>query len=231
MRNQGLPEEASRLLEGFVDLSRAHPPTTLYLECLAVARRDQAFRDALASAAPAVRESPAILWMIAIHAWNSDDLDTAFSAIERLVAHSPEVAQGRQLKIQILLRQNRMAEARAELDKPVEALDWRQTEEACRIASLLAHFGNIERGVAFAYRLFLKHRDEAPAWMTLMSILLNVGQKKGKDSAARWRAETVAPNTAIDLGYDDGEKIFFIIESEAALRQLDEDSWEPNRRL
>lgn len=160
MRNQGLPEDASRLLEDFVDLSRVHPLTTLYLQCLAEARRDQSFRNALASAAPAVREAPAILWTIAVHAWNSDDLDTAFSAAERLVARSPEVAQGRLLKIEILLRQNRLTEVHAELDKPVEALDWRRTEEACRIASLLAHCGYIERAVGFAYRLFLGHRDE-----------------------------------------------------------------------
>ena len=231
LRNQGLPEEASRLLEGFFDLSRVNPLTTLYLECLAVARRDQAFRDAIAIAAPAVRETPAILWLIASHAWNSGDLDTAFSAIERLVAHSPEVAQGRQLKIQILLRQNRMAEVRAELEVPVESLDWRQTGEACRIASLLAHFGYIDRGVAFAYRLFLKHRDETPAWMTLFSILFRIEQKEGEDSAARWCVETVALDTAVDLRYDDGEKIFCIVESDPALLQIDTESWEPEHRL
>ena len=230
MRNQGLPEEASRLLEGFVNLSRVNPLTTLYLECLAVARRDQAFRDALASAAPAVRESPAVLWMLAINAWNSDDLDTAFSAIDRLVTHSPEVAKGRGLKIEILLRQNRTEEVLAELDEPVESLNWRGTEDACRIASLLAHFGYIERGVAFAYQLFLKHRDEAPAWMALVSILFGVEQKESEGSTARWQAEAVAPDTAVDLRYDDGEEIFFIIESDAALRKH-EDSWEPNHRL
>jgi tetratricopeptide (TPR) repeat protein len=231
MRNQGLPEEASRLLEGFVNLSRVNPLTTLYLACLAVARRDQAFRDALASAAPAVRESPAILWIVAAHAWNSNDLDTAFSAIERLIHHSPEVPQGRLLKIDILLRQDRMAEARAELNEPVEALDWRVTQDACRIASLLAHFGYIERGVAFTYRLFLKHRDETPAWMTLFSILFRIEQKEGEDSVARWCVERVALDTAVDLRYDDGENIFFIVESDPALLQIDTESLEPEHRL
>lgn len=230
MRGQGLPEEASKLLEGFVSLERNHPPTILYLQSLAEARRDQAFRDAIAAAAPAVREAPAILWTIAIHAWHADDLATAYSAIERLLAHAPEVAMARRLKIEILIRQDRATEVRAELDKPVEALDWTRTEEACRIASLLAHFGYIERAVAFAYRLFLGHRDEAPAWMALLSILLSPRQV-AEDSAERWRVETVAPDAAVDLLYDDGMKSFFIVEPDAGLRQLDQDSWEPGHRL
>ena len=68
LRNQGLPEEASRLLEGYVDLTRPSPATPLYLQSLAAARRDDAFRAALAQAAPEMRDNPATLWTVAAHA-------------------------------------------------------------------------------------------------------------------------------------------------------------------
>jgi cellulose synthase operon protein C len=61
--NQGLPEEASHLLEEHVDLSRRSPVTTLYLQSLAAARRDEAFQRSIAAAAPAVRDDPGALWM------------------------------------------------------------------------------------------------------------------------------------------------------------------------
>lgn len=67
--------------------------------------------------------------------------------------------------------------------------------------------------------------------MALMFILLSLGQKEGEDNAARWCVEVMAPDTAVDLRYDDGEKIFFILEPDAGLRQLDEYSWEPGHRL
>lgn len=231
MCDQGLPEEASRLLESCVDLSRVHPVTMLYLRSLAEARRDQAFRDALAAAAPVVREDPAMLWTVASHAWNTDDLDSAYSAVENLLAQTPDNARARRLKIEILIRQNRTAEIFAELDQPIEKLDWKSTEEGARIATLLGHFGYIERAAAFAYQLFLKHRDEPPAWMALLSTLLNHGCNDREDSEERWHVNTIAPNAAVDLTYEDGERLFFIVESDASLRQLDESSWEPEHRL
>ena len=91
LRNQDLPEEASRLLEGYVDLTRPSPSTSLFLESLAGARRDAAFRAALAEAAPVVRSDPATLWTVAAHAWNLGDLTAAVVAVDELLAQAPEM--------------------------------------------------------------------------------------------------------------------------------------------
>jgi len=229
--DQDLPDEAAALLEGRVDLSRRSPATKLYLESLAAARRDEAFRDALAAAAPTVRESPEILSTAAAHAWNLGDLLGAFRANEALLGQHPDHPRARLLKIEILVRQDRSAELLAELDQPVEDLDWTRLEDQFRVASLLGHFGYIERAIAFAYRLFLAHRDTSQAWMTLLSLALNdsIGDP---DGPLRWDAPVVAEDVAVDIRYDDGEDAFFVIEPDAALRKLDQDeSWEPEHPL
>src|SRR3546814_4122864 len=45
-----------------------------------------------------------------------------------------------------------------------------------RVATLLGHFGFSERAAKVAYRLFLEHRDNSQAWMTLL------GQEIGRAS-------------------------------------------------
>ena len=56
LRDQGLPEEASSLLEGYVDLGRASPAAILYLQSLAAARRDSKFRVCLLYTSPSPRD-------------------------------------------------------------------------------------------------------------------------------------------------------------------------------
>jgi cellulose synthase operon protein C len=228
--DQNLPEEASLLLDGHVDLGRRSPATTLYLQSLAAARRDDAFRKAIDTAAPAVRDDPETLGTVATHAWNVGDLRGAFRAIEALLALEPNNAYARLLKIEILARQNRSAELLVELDQPVENLAWTRLRDRFRIAALLGHLGYVERAVSFAYRLFLEHRDNSQAWMTLSILVLEQG--RGAVEAPRaWDAPVVASNVAVDLRYDDGQEVFFVVEPDAALRKLDEESWEPEHPL
>ena len=129
LQNQKLHEEASRLLEGHVDLSRRSPAAMLYLQNLAAARRDDAFHKALEDAAPAVRDDPAVLWIVALHAWNIGNLPGAFKAVEALLAQHPDDPPALLLKIAILLRQSRSSEVLAELDRPVENLNWSRLQE------------------------------------------------------------------------------------------------------
>ena len=118
----------------------------------------------------------------------------------------------------------------AELDRPVEGLAWTRLEDRFRIASLLGYFGYAERAAAFAYRLFLQHRDISQAWMTLSVLVLEEGRGAANGSPS-WDAPAVAPDVAIDLTYDDGQKVFFVIEPNAELRRLDTESWEPDHPL
>src|SRR5438128_633742 len=80
-----LPEEAASLLEGHFVLQRKSPGALLYLQCLAAARRDEAFRKALSEAAPAMRDDPEALWTAAAHAWNIGDLASAEASIDSLL--------------------------------------------------------------------------------------------------------------------------------------------------
>lgn len=230
LRNQDLPEEASQLLDGHVDLSRPSPAASLYLQSLAAARRDDAFRAALAQAAPEVRNDPATLWTVAAHAWNLGDLKASLTAVDALLAQSPDEPRARLLKVEVLVRQDRSTELFAELDKPLEDLAWRRPQDQFRVASLLGHFGYTERAAALAYRLFLQHRDTSRAWMTLSMLVLDEG--RGDENQPRlWNATVVGPDAAVDLRYDDGTETFVVVEPDVRLRKLDPASWEPNHAL
>jgi predicted Zn-dependent protease len=176
LRDLGLPQEASSLLEGRIDLQRASPGATLYLQCLAAARRDDAFQKALADAGPGLRSDPHVLWTAAAHGWNVGDLASARRAVEELLAQEPDNPATRLLKIEILVRQNQTAELLAELDKPIERLAFRQLKDRFRVASLLGHFGYMERAAALAYQLYLENRDKSQAWMTLSALVLEEGR-------------------------------------------------------
>ncbi|MES2356356.1 MAG: hypothetical protein V4568_18540 [Pseudomonadota bacterium] len=227
---QGLPTETAAFITDHVDLSRRSPMTVLYLQSLAGARRDDAFRKAISTAAPVVREDPDILWMAAIHAWNIGDLEAAYRSTEALLKHEPNNARARLLKIETLVRRDRSKELFEELDKRVEDLTWGQPQDRFRIASLLGHFGYIDRAAAFAYRLFLEHRDMSQAWMTLSTLVLEEGRGTN-DGPRRWDVSLVQPNIAVDLRFDDGEERFLVVEPDARLRQLDEASLEPDHPL
>lgn len=224
-----MPEKAAVLLESAVDLSRTGPLTTLYLQSLAAARRDQAFREALGRAAPGVRDSPDVLWAAATHAWNIGDIAAARMAIEKILSLDPSDADARLLRIEILLRQNQSAAIISELEYPVEALPYRRLRDRFRIASLLGHFGYRERAGALAYRLFLENRDRSQAWMTLLALVLEEGRSEDEDRA--WKPTVVADEVAVDLSYDDGERLFLVVEPDPDLRRLDNESWEPDHPL
>jgi hypothetical protein len=202
----------------------------LYLQSLAAARRDDAFRKAIDTAAPAVRDDPEMLGTIAAHEWNVGDLRGAFRAIEASLTQEPDNPHARLLKIEILARQDRSSELLLELDKPVENLRWTRLQDRFRIAALLGHLGYVERAVSFAYRLFLEHRDNSQAWMTLSILVLEQG-RGAVDAPRAWDVQVVAPNVAVDIRYDDGQEVFFVVEPDASLRQLDEESWEPEHPL
>jgi hypothetical protein len=230
LRNQDLPEEASRLLEGYVDLSRRSPAAFLYLQSLASARRDEAFRTALAQAAPEVRENPSTLWTVAAHAWNRGDLEASLTGVDAVLSQLPDDSRARLLKVEILIRQDRSSEVFAELDKPLENLDWGRPQHLFRVASLLGNFGYMDRAAALAYRLFLQHRDLSRAWMTLSALVLDEG-RGAEDTPRLWHVPVVQPDAAVNLRYDDGTEVFFVVEPDSRFRKLDAESWEPDHAV
>lgn len=228
LRDEGLSDEAAKILEPYVDLSRPSAATFLYLENLASARRDEAFRHALKAASPSVRRTLRVLWAEATHAWNIGDLPGAYAATEEFLKQEPENARARLLRIEILVRQDRSSDLLSELDKPIEHLSWTRLQDRFRVASLLGFFGYVERATEFAYRLFLEQRDNSQAWMTLSMLVLKEGRA---DEIRRWDTPVIGPNVAVDLRFDDGRTQFLIVEPNAHLRRLDNEAWEPDHPL
>ncbi len=177
MRNQRLPAEAAKLIEPIVDLQALNPATHLYLGCLVEARRDEAFRAALAKASPEVRKDPETLWLLAIHSWNVGDLPESRRAVDALLANRPDSAPARLLKIEILIRSNEIDELLPELERPIESLAFSRLSDRLRVASLLGHFGQMDRAVAYAYRLFLENREISQAWLCFHGLVLRAGTK------------------------------------------------------
>jgi tetratricopeptide (TPR) repeat protein len=230
LQDQDVPDIAAGLLEGHVDLTRLSPATLIYLQSLAAARHDEAFRRHIAEAAPEVRNHPIVLWTVAAHAWNIGDLAGALRNIEALLSLRPDDPRARMLKIEILIRQDNSTALLNELDKPIEHLSGSRLQDRFRIANLLGHFGYIERAAALAYRLFLENRDNSQAWMALSAVVLVEGWGE-PDRRRHWDTTVVAPNVAVNLRFDDGAKVFFVVEPDATLRQLDQESWEPDHSL
>jgi cellulose synthase operon protein C len=230
MRNQGLPAEAAKLIEPIIDLQVLNPATRLYLGCLVDARRDEAFRVSLASACPDIRKDPEILWLLATHSWNVGDLPESRRAVDALLSDHPDSAAARLLKIEILLRSDDIDELLPELDRPIERLGFNRLTDKFRVASLLGHFGHMDRAVAYAYRLFLENREISQAWLCFHGLVLKEGTNLA-DSDVSWDPKVVCDNAAVDIEYESGEKQFVIIEPDGKLRRLDDDSWEPDHPL
>jgi cellulose synthase operon protein C len=224
---QGFAEEASWVLQRHVDLTSPSQLTALYLQCLAAARRDVAFRSAIATLPSTIRDSSSVRWTIAAHSWNCGDLESALAEANAILELDVNDARARLLKIEILIRQDRSTDVFAELDKSIEELDWKESDDEFRIASLLANFGHLDRAAAFAYRLFLQHRDLPRAWITLSMVLL--GATRAERSV--YELASVEEHAAVRLRYEDGSQRFFIVEPDPALRRLDSDSWEPKHAV
>jgi tetratricopeptide (TPR) repeat protein len=219
------PLDASHLLEGRVDLMRPSPGTLIYIRALAEARRDQALQNALKSAGPAVLAHPDVVWFRAAHAWNMGDVAAALRAVEELIPLRPTSLRARVFRLEVFIRQNDAASLLDALEEPLESLPDADTKDLFRLARILSHFGFQERAAALSYKLFLSHRDESRAWMTLSSVILQSGTQQ---RSADWDAKVAAENTAIDLVYANGQTVFFVIEPDPDLRKLDAESWEPH---
>jgi hypothetical protein len=127
-----------------------------------------------------------------------------------------------------LARLNRFEDVVSELTKRIEDLEWKRPKDQFRVAALLSHFGFEQRAAALAYRLFLEHRDMSQAWMTLTMIVLEGSRKPVEDA---WSPTTVADHSAIVIGREGNEDQFLVIEPDASLRKLDEQSLEPDHPL
>jgi len=230
LKDADLPEQASLLLDGHVDLSRVSPTAVFYLKSLAQARRDDAFRKALEMSTPRLRHLPEVLWATAAHAWNTGDLEAAHDAVTKLVNVEPRNLAARLFKIQVLLRQNKRPLVEDEVRQPLETMSTSSIKERLEVVALLSHFNFVERAADLAYKLFLENRDDSRVWMSLAGVVLGEGRSGPRDRDL-WRADTVGPNIAVDLAYEDGSTAFFVVEPDVSLRRLDDEAREPSHPI
>jgi tetratricopeptide (TPR) repeat protein len=222
---EGMPLEASRVLEGHADLSRRNPSAILYLKSLAASRRDNAFRAAFEEACDELQGDTELLWTSSAHAWNSGDLPRSLSEIEKFLRIRPQNFAAIILKLELLVRLDLLNELRAELALPLETAVGGSLEDRFRLATFLSLFDNVDRAIKMAYRLFLENRDQSRAWMTFWVFMLELGQHK--QNSERWSMDRVAPDAAVDVRYDDGEQKSFIVELDPEIRRIDDMAWEP----
>ncbi|USI73921.1 tetratricopeptide repeat protein [Sphingomonas morindae] len=230
MLENGLEARAADLIERLADLDSPRPVTFMYLTALAEARRDGAFRAALARAAATVREHPDMLWLDARHSWNVGDLDRCLADLDRMLEIRPGLPKAILMRIETLLRLGRSKAVLETLETPIEDLPWSGGSDPYRVARLLHHFGHHDRAARFAYRLFLQQRDRPRAWMTLTSMTI----RKGPQDAGRpdnWFPDAVGTDVAIDIEYANGSTAFLVVEPDKELRALDPQSWEPEHPL
>lgn len=221
MRNDR-PDAAVGLLRDHVDLSRATPSSELYLMTLAASRLDKEFEEAVARANPLLLDDPDILWTRSARAWNLGDLPAARATIDRLLEQRPDNTGAQLLKLDILARSDRTEDLLAELDKPLEHLPWRRIEERARLVGYLANFGQLDRAIALAYRLYLENRDAHRAWLTLSGVVIEQGRSL---EDKRWDVAEVGDDVAVDVEFDNGEKLFLVVEADPQLRKIDQDAF------
>ena len=224
MRNDE-PDAAVGLLRDHVDLSSATPSSELYLTTLAASRLAKEFEDAVARANPILLDDPNILWTRSARAWNLGDLPAALVTVDRLVEKSPDNAGARLLKLDILARSDRTEDLLAELGKPLEELPWRHIEDRACLVGYLANFGQLDRAIALAYRLYLANRDASRAWLTLSGVVVEQGRSLDD---GRWNVDEVGENAAVDVDFENGEKLFLVVEPDAELRKIDQDAYPPD---
>ena len=221
------PALAADLLKDHVDLNRLSGPTRLYIGALARARRDEEYHQVLSQVPDFIRNDPDLLWGDAAHHWNLGDLDRAKEAIDRLLEAEPRNSRAILLRLEIFMRRDQTGGLLAELEKPLEDLNFDRLKDGLRVARLLAHFGQLERGCSLAYRLFLSHRDASAAWMTLSAIVL----EEGRTQQDLWTKDEVDVDAAVNVRFEDGEERFVVVEPNPGLRRLDPESVEPDHPL
>ena len=129
-----------------------------------------------------------------------------------------------------LLRLNRIDEVQTELARPIENLSFSGNEDRYRAIALLGNLGHLDRATRAAYRQFLEVRSDPQAWLMLSRLVLGRGELQEEQKQA-WDVHAVAQDVAVDIRYDDGAELFFVVEPNETIRRLDGDSWEPSHPL
>lgn len=226
---RGLPDAAVRLIEGRVNVASGSREAVQYLRLLSSARRDALFDTELSRLPAPVRESSELRWMVALHAWNTNNPTRARVELEPLIAMAPRSGMAHLLLSYACARDRDVPAARAVLAAPVEDMDWPSLERECEIVHLLARFDYIDRAAALAYRLYMTHQDEPKAWDCLFQLIQ--GHQLRTPGDERWRLDGVTAQAAVTIRYDDGEQRQFVVEPDPELRAIDQAALEPDQPL
>ncbi|MES1937127.1 PIN domain-containing protein [Salinisphaera hydrothermalis] len=224
-----LPDAAVQLIEGRVNVASGSREAVQYLRLLSAARRDALFDAELSRLPKPVRESTELRWMVALHAWNTNNPTRVRVELEPLIAMEPHSGMAHLLLSYACARDRDVPAARAVLAAPLEKMDWPSLERECEIVHLLARFDYIDRAAALAYRLYMTHQDEPKAWECLFQLIH--GHLLRTPGDERWRLNGVTVQAAVTIRYDNGEQRQFVVEPDPELRAIDQAALEPDQPL
>ena len=231
LREHGHARETAELLRGHVDLTRKNPTAALYLQALAAARRDAEFAEAIGRSAQDILDDPEILWVVAAHAWNIGDLERSEAASTQLSKAMPRNLMARLLQIDLLARRGQTAAIMEALDCDLENFETARYHDLARLVRLLVRFGQGERAARLSYRLFMENHGAPEAWMAHSTVILSTGTLLREGGEPLWTVSEVAQEAAVDIEYEDGEKVLIVIEPSQGLRDLDQCGYEPGHPL
>jgi tetratricopeptide (TPR) repeat protein len=219
--------EASECLEGYVGFSQPDEVTLLYLRALASSRRDKRFLAAISQASDLVRNDPAVIRIIALHAYNAGELATAEVEARKLVKAQDGELEPVLLLLDVLARRDERRAIAKVLSRDLEGLETGGLDERLKLARYLFVFGDRDRALRYSYWLSWRYRDDRRALMAQCFQTLEATRVGAQTS---YDVRIAADDVCVEIRTDD-ETIRFVIEPDARLRQLSDRAWEPSHPL
>jgi tetratricopeptide (TPR) repeat protein len=220
LESLGAHDAASNALHGRVDITRDTIALRTYLGASVSAGMMVRARDTLAALPSSIASLPFYKRVNATLLWNTGNTPAAAEIVADLRRLFPRRLDLLLWHLDCLLRLGQEDEVR----KIVAALNDEEFEGELRANMRLARafgaFGQPERALRIAYRLFLLKRDTAEAWMTLMAVVLGLANEGGPDLLRR----EVDDEAVIEVKTDRGEVLHYSLESDEQLRRYTTDA-------
>jgi cellulose synthase operon protein C len=227
LEETGAFEIASDLLHEQVALDRNTLGLRTYLRASIGANLNARAETALANVPPSIAQLPFFQRSAATLYWNVGAADRALPLVKELYERSPDNLQLFLWYVDVLVRLNKITDLDQLISQPVENRLSGTVVQKSRLASVLSHFGQPERALAFAYRLFAFNQDVPAVWMAFMSAMLIAGKSDRLDLLS----QTVAADFVVDVEDPDRAAKRYLIETDDEVRRVLPDAYPPTHEV
>jgi cellulose synthase operon protein C len=216
----GANDAASEVLHGRIDLSSDSLALRIYLRASVAAGLLVRAGSTLLELPKDVASVPFFRRMNAALLWNSGDARKAAEIVRDLSRQNPRRLDFRLWDIDCLLRLGLKDDVRKLVTKgDLEDLEG-SLKEKLRLARALAAFGQEQRALRLAYRLFQTNKDRPEVWMALMSVVLALPDKDELNLAR----DVADEESIVEVKTGRGELLRYAIETEKQLRDVTADA-------